>query len=73
MCWYRHILGVDFQVFDQADLLYNFTTNMTFRGDICEGVQVGSQEPEEPELWCPHYYFRDFLDGVLSFMLAVFQ
>ena len=26
-----------------------------------------------PELWCPHIFFRGFLDGVLSFMLAVFQ
>ena len=26
-----------------------------------------------PELWCPHIFFRGFLDGVLKFMLAVFQ
>ena len=26
-----------------------------------------------PELWCPHIFFRGFLDGVLTFMLAVFR
>ena len=36
------------------------------RGHLSSGARA-------PEVWCPHIFFRGFLDDVLTFMLAVFR
>ena len=50
-------------------------------GEVLTGFVSDSQEhrghqssgARAPELWCPHMFFRGFLDDDLRFMLAVFR
>ena len=48
------------------DQICTFINSQEHRGHQSSGARA-------PELWCPHIFFRGFLDGVLKFMLAVFQ
>ena len=47
-------------------LLHHGIISQEHRGHQSSGARA-------PELWCPHIFFQSFLDGVLTFMLAVFR
>ena len=57
--------GKNGEIYMAGDVLF-MLNSQEHRGHQSSGARA-------PELWCPPIFFRGFLDGVLSFMLAVFQ
>ena len=50
-----------------TNCIHNLSLNsQEHRGHQSSGARA-------PELWCPHIFFQSFLDGVLTFILAVFR
>ena len=66
VCWVREQIGTLRSLVASPVLLGYFINSQEDRGHQSSGARA-------PELWCPHIFFRGFLDGVLTFMLAVFR